>query len=298
MSRQFEKYLIHPIERPVTDADAKVDLIRSKDNPVMSFFYESAFYRHPCVICDKEYALPYDELFCFLSTTGDDINLGAVVSFQIADRKIVTDRCCMIQVPAFVPHGPIEITDMAEPIFSYCTGMGLEHGSLPKENWRPQDVLPLEEMIIYYNCGDAKDEHEGINQKWIMKCIPNKTMKGEICSSLRRFFGTDGWTYVESAHLHSSPEILAYYGADPWNPYELGGEYVHGVNGQLLTFTKPTVVFMPAYVPHCPIVVNKVDKHNIWHSAGLATGPINRREGQDLKNLNVEAGEVEMPEPW
>ena len=54
----------------------------------MSFFYESAFYRRPRVICDKEYALPYDELFCF-STTGDDI-IGAVS--QIADRKIVTDR--------------------------------------------------------------------------------------------------------------------------------------------------------------------------------------------------------------
>ena len=30
MEKQFEKYLLHPIERPITDADAKVELICSK----------------------------------------------------------------------------------------------------------------------------------------------------------------------------------------------------------------------------------------------------------------------------
>jgi hypothetical protein len=297
MSKKFEKYLIHPVERPITNADAKVDLICSKDNPVMGFFYESAFYRHPYVICNKEYALPYDELFCFINPD-DNNNLGATVSFKIANEKIVTDRCCMIQVPAFVPHGPIEITDMETPIFSYCMGIGLEHCSLPEENWRPQDALPLDEMIIYYNCDDIKDPYEVKPQQWVMKCIPNKTMKGEVCTSLRRFHKSDGWVYVESAHLHCSSEILAYYGTDPWNPYELGGDYIQSINGEMLHITKPTVVFLPAYTAHCPIIVNKVEKQNFWHSTGLATEPINKKPGYDLPNLNIEAGEVEMPEPW
>ena len=49
----------------------------------MGFFYESCFYRHPYVITDQTYALPYEELFCFANTTGapkltiKDIKLNA-----------------------------------------------------------------------------------------------------------------------------------------------------------------------------------------------------------------------------
>jgi len=118
MSKHFEKYLIHPIERPITDADPKVVLISSKDNPIMSFFYESCFYRHPCVIADRAYALPDDEFFCFVSTNGSKDRLGATISMEINGQKFVTDRCCMIQIPAFVPHGPIEITETT--VFRVC----------------------------------------------------------------------------------------------------------------------------------------------------------------------------------
>ena len=65
MRADMQKYLIHPIERPVDDSEAKVDLIRSKDNPIMGCFYESCYYRHDYVICDTMYALPYVEFFCF-----------------------------------------------------------------------------------------------------------------------------------------------------------------------------------------------------------------------------------------
>ena len=56
----YEKYILRPIERPITDEDAKVELICSKDHPVMGFFYESCFYRHPYVVTDQTYALPYE----------------------------------------------------------------------------------------------------------------------------------------------------------------------------------------------------------------------------------------------
>ncbi len=298
MSNSIEQYLCQPIEKPITDDDAKVDLIRSKDHPIMSFFYESAFYRKPYVICDKEYALPYDELFCFASTTDDDKKLGAKISFTVNGEKFETDRTFMIQIPAFVPHGPIEITEMETPIFSYVTGMGLEHRSLPKQSWHPELALPMEEMVIFYNGDDAGDPHVEQPQKWLIRSIRGKTTKGECCGALRRFYKTDGWVYAKDSHVHNNPEILAYYGTDPWHPYELNGEYTQYLNGKPITFNKPTVVFIPSYVPHCPIVVHKLPKDNYWHSLGLATGPINSKPEYRMDYITVESAPFEMEEPW
>ena len=302
MSVNLEQYLIHPIERPVDDSEAKVDLIRSKDNPIMSFFYESCFIRHDYVFCATEYALPYDEFFCFCNTADDNDYLGATLSMEIAGEKFVTNRCCMIQIPAFVPHGHITISELTSPIFCFVTGAGLEHTSLPKELWHPEYVLPRDDMIIYHNENDGlKDDHACPEQFWVMRGVPGRTIKGERTASLRRFFKTDGWVYIENAHLHASPEILAYYGADPWHPYELGGRYAHTLNGQTLYFDKPTVVFLPSYLPHCPIIVERVDKENFWHSTGLTTGPAYGKPIYDIKSFNIENGKakvINMEEPW
>ncbi len=296
------KYLCHPIEKPVSDDDAKVDLIRSKDHPIMSIFYESAFYRKPYVICDKEYALPYCEFFCFMSTTQDDEKLGATVRIMINGEKFETDRAFMLQIPAFVPHGPIEITEMETPVFSYVTGSGAEHVGLPKESWKPENMLPIEDLVAYYNGNDGKvDPHEFPAQKWLIRSMAGVNTKGTFCGSIRRFYKTDGWPYAQDTHIHASPEILAYYGMDPWHPYDLNGTYTQYVNGKPLTIDKPTVVFVPAYVPHCPILVHKTTADNFWHSAGEATGPNGSRPGFALDYMTLEAfeaGKYDLEEVW
>ncbi len=299
MSKRAEKYLCQPIERPVSDDEAKVVVISSKDHPVMSYYYESAFYRKPCVICDKEYALPYDEFLCFVSTTEDDRKLGATVRIMINGKKFETDRTFMLQIPAFVPHGPIEITEMETPVFSYVTGAGAEHTALPKESWNPDNMLPIEDLVCFYNADDGlEDPHAGPKQVWMIHSLPGKTTKGTFSGSIRRFHATDGWAYARKAHIHATPEILAYYGMDPWHPYDLHGTFTQYVGGQALTIDKPTAVFVPAFVPHCPILVHKTTADNYWHSAGLATGPDGYRPGYHLDYMNVDSGEFDLKEPW
>ena len=62
------------------------------------------------------------------------------------------------------------------------------------------------------------------------------------------------------AHTHPYPEILGFYGSDPENPYDLGGEVELYINGEQHIITKSTMVFIPPDLPHCPITVLKVDR--------------------------------------
>ena len=303
MSVDLQQYLIHPVERPLDDAEAKVDLIRSKDHPIMAFFYESCFIRHDYVLCDTEYALPYDELFCFCSTTLDDEKLGATVTMEIAGQTLTTDRNCFVQVPAFVPHGRISVTNMETPIFHYVTGTGREHTSLPKELWHPEMAPALEELVIYHSEESCnRDPHKCEHQRLVMRNTPGVTSDFKLGGSFRRFLKTPGWTYVKNAHIHATPEILGFYSADPWHPFDLGGTYSQSINGENVILDKPTVIYLPPYMAHCPIVVHKLEKDNFWSSTGLATGPESSAPIYNLKDYGLEEnGEPmvwHMEEPW
>ena len=65
-------------------------------------------------------------------------------------------------------------------------------------------------------------------------------------------------------HAHPGDEIFLFIGTDPQNPYELGGEVEfwlgEGEEAEKFTITRTTVVYVPAYVMHCPHWFPKVDR--------------------------------------
>lgn len=65
---------------------------------------------------------------------------------------------------------------------------------------------------------------------------------------------------VGKAHHHSYPEILGFFGSDPYNPYDLGGEIELHINGEVHILTKSSMVFLPPDLPHCPLLINRVDR--------------------------------------
>jgi hypothetical protein len=63
-------------------------------------------------------------------------------------------------------------------------------------------------------------------------------------------------------HTHNFQEFLAWYGTNPEDPYDFGGE-VHFFFGEELeeyVFTKPTFISLPPGLPHCPLEITRVDR--------------------------------------
>ena len=72
-------------------------------------------------------------------------------------------------------------------------------------------------------------------------------------------------------HQHAQPEILGFYGSDPDDPYNLGGEVEIFVDGESHILTKSTMLFLPPELPHCPLYVNRVDRP-IFHFSVVMSG--------------------------
>lgn len=61
-------------------------------------------------------------------------------------------------------------------------------------------------------------------------------------------------------HQHDSDELIGFFGSDPQNPNDLGGEIEVGINGENHVLTRSTIVFIPANMPHMPMRINRVDR--------------------------------------
>ena len=65
---------------------------------------------------------------------------------------------------------------------------------------------------------------------------------------------------VGKPHVHDVPELLCFYGSDPYNPNDLGGEIEFWIEGEKHILTKSSLIFIPAGVSHLPLYVNRADR--------------------------------------
>ncbi|NLE11330.1 MAG: hypothetical protein GX630_07455 [Actinobacteria bacterium] len=62
-------------------------------------------------------------------------------------------------------------------------------------------------------------------------------------------------------HCHDeADEILMFFGSDSEHPHDLGGEVELWVEGEKLTITESSMVFIPKGVKHCPMYFRRVDR--------------------------------------
>ena len=61
-------------------------------------------------------------------------------------------------------------------------------------------------------------------------------------------------------HVHDNAEILGFYGTNPDDPYDLGGEIEIYIDDELHVLTKSSLVFFPGGMPHCPLSITRVDR--------------------------------------
>jgi len=80
-------------------------------------------------------------------------------------------------------------------------------------------------------------------------------------------------------HTHNFQEFLAWYGTNPDDPLDFGGEVVFYLGEELekYVFTQPTVISLPPGLVHCPLEITRVDKPIIQLEMMLA--PADGSEG-------------------
>ena len=73
------------------------------------------------------------------------------------------------------------------------------------------------------------------------------------------------------AHTHATDEIIGFFGSNPADPYDLGGEIEIWLEDDQHIITRTAMVFVPAGMKHCPLVLRRVDRP-IFHFTTVTGG--------------------------
>jgi hypothetical protein len=67
-------------------------------------------------------------------------------------------------------------------------------------------------------------------------------------------------TTEDKPHVHDTDEIIGFFGSDPDDPYDLGGEVEIWLEDDKHVIDRTAMIFVPAGMKHCPLVLTRVDR--------------------------------------
>jgi hypothetical protein len=88
-------------------------------------------------------------------------------------------------------------------------------------------------------------------------------------------------TLESSPHVHDTDEIIGFFGSDSDDPYDLGGEIEIHLEGDKHVIDRSAMVFVPAGMMHCPLVLKRVDRP-IFHFTVVSGRRYLKDEGSGL----------------
>src|SRR5512145_241099 len=86
------------------------------------------------------------------------------------------------------------------------------------------------------------------------------------------FYLSSGWYLKASdiqqaeAHTHDFDEVVAFFGTNPENPLDLGGEIEFWLGGEKHMLKNSCLIFVPKGMSHCPYWIRKVNQPIIHFS--------------------------------
>jgi hypothetical protein len=87
-----------------------------------------------------------------------------------------------------------------------------------------------------------------------------------------------GPTLEDRPHVHDTDEIIGFFGSDASDPHDLGGEVEIWLEDKKHVIDRSAMVFVPAGMAHCPLVINRVDRP-IFHFTTVTGRRYDKSEG-------------------
>jgi mannose-6-phosphate isomerase-like protein (cupin superfamily) len=98
--------------------------------------------------------------------------------------------------------------------------------------------------------------------------IDDKVIDGAFYTECNWFWKAN--QYSPPVHTHSFDEVLAFIGTNPENPQDLCGEVELWLDDEQHFITKTSLVYIPAGLKHCPMLVRKLDRPIFHFSVGTS----------------------------
>ena len=221
----------------------------------------------------------YDQILLWMGTDTNAMGeLGAEVELGLGEEgeKYMITTSTAVSLPKGLPHFPAAITRMDKRFIfmvvscaSKCSLTPLPfdkkaYGARPVSNWKAKYRNHIIDMAFIrkgaWHYGPKNQDDSGGSLAFIHSKDPEfdfLIMHENLKKAPYRF-----GPLPDKPHVHPKAEILLFMGADTRNLSDLGGEVELslGKEKERHVIAEPAAVFVPKGLPHCPLIVTRVDR--------------------------------------
>ena len=221
---------------------------------------------------------PFSEIISFFGTNRDDpTDLGAEVELWLEDRKYVMTKSFICYVPAEVKHCPLKLSNIRRPVFHITMGPGRQYLKTQ------EDQGSEEQRKGNYDKHFITQDKPNLKLPEFRHEIPKERayrivyLDGEVVPGAD-FYCECLWFWPRKVepdakpdvpeHTHPFDEMIAFFGTNPDDIYDLGGEVELWIDGEKNVINRSFIAFIPAGTRHGPLRITRIDRPVFHFTAG------------------------------
>ena len=213
-----------------------------------------------------------NEILGFFGNDPDDpYNLHGEVEFWLGDQKLIINKTAMVFIPAGVKHSPLILKRVDKPIFHFSVVISGHWDTHSLKETRKPESDYNKYVVTELKVPTFKPEFVEAYQKfatrvlWMDKNVIPEAFQMNVswyCKPAR---------HAPEPHKHEDDEIIGFFGGDASDPYNLNGEVEMWMGDEQFILTKSTLLFAPAGMSHCPLIIRRADRP-IFHFSVVTGG--------------------------
>jgi hypothetical protein len=215
-----------------------------------------------------------DEIIGFFGNdAANPYDLHGQIEFWIEDRQFIIHKTTMIFLPAGLKHCPLIIRRVDNPIFHFSTVTGGKYVQQKSEGRSAPSKVNYDKYVVTEL--KMPEEKKRINNEYIKYATRTLWMDKDVVPGAfhmnTAWFFRAGPTLEDKPHTHENDEIIGFFGNDAARPNDLGAEVEFWIEGEKQSITRSAMLFIPAGMVHCPMVLKRVDRP-IFHFTVVPSG--------------------------
>ncbi len=198
-------------------------------------------------------------------------DLGAEIEFWMEDEKFILTRSCMIFVPPNMKHCPLILRRVDRPVFHFTTVTAGKYEVLHTENLKQQATGHRQYIVTELKEPEERKKIAPVYNKYAKRVLwlDDKVVPGAFNMNVSWYLKA-GPTIDDKPHTHAQDEIIGFCSNDPARPWDLDGEIEIWLEDEKQVITKSCMIFVPAGLKHCPLVLRRVGRPIIHFTVVLA----------------------------
>jgi mannose-6-phosphate isomerase-like protein (cupin superfamily) len=267
---QYSKYIVTELKTPPFPAEAiaryntfaKRILWVDKNVVPGAFQMNCSWYLKRLEKGPAAHTHDVDEIIGFFSNDSNNpYDLGGEVEIWLEDEKQIITKSALVFIPAGMNHCPLNLNRIDRPVFHFSVVTAGEYIVKPTtENKNPKPTYS--EHIVT----ELKEPEERKRQAPVYNQYAQRVLWMDTDVVTHSFNINVSWylkastTVDDKPHTHTHDEIIGFCSNDPQNLNDLGGEVEIWVGDEKHIITNSAMLFIPAGMVHCPLVLKRVTR--------------------------------------